>query len=213
MLNIYGHFMSMPTNVVRLCVSFLNFPHEYIHVDLQKGEHQAPEYLKINPAGRVPAIDDDGFLLSQSDAICKYICALSGPSDFYPEELHEQAVVNQWNDFASKHVLPAIGRIFFNKVVAGLLGAEKDEASIKVGEQMLGRDLPLFETALKSGDYVTGEKMTLADITLLAALEPAEMIGLDLSVYPSLLKWRKSMMEHNFYQRVHAHFGAEHSAG
>ena len=75
---------------------------------------------------------------------------------------------------------PAIGRIFFNKVVAGLVGAEKDEASIKVGEQMLNRDLPIFEAALAPGNYVTGEKMTLADITLLAALEPAEMIGLDL---------------------------------
>ena len=94
MLNIYGHFLSMPTNKVRLCVSYLGLPHDYHHIDLQKGEQQSPEYLKINPAGRVPAIDDDGFLLSQSDAICKYMCALSGPSSFYPGR-HSEAGENK----------------------------------------------------------------------------------------------------------------------
>ncbi len=209
MLNIYGHFMSMPTNVVRLCVSFLKFPHEYIHVDLQTGEHLKPEYLKINPAGRVPAIEDNGFFLSQSDAICKYVCALSGPSGFYPEELQEQAKVNQWNDIASKHILPAIGRIFFNKIVADLVGAKKDPDSIVVGENMLARDLPLCEEALIAHAFLVGDKLTLADITLIAALEPAEMIGFDLSVYPALNTWRQTIMERDFYQRVHSHFGAE----
>ncbi|MCF6275753.1 MAG: glutathione S-transferase N-terminal domain-containing protein, partial [Robiginitomaculum sp.] len=87
MLKIYGHFLSMPTNKVRLCASYLGLPHEYVHVDLQTGEHLKPEYLEINAAGRVPAIDDDGFKLSQSDAICKYMCALSGPSSFYPADI------------------------------------------------------------------------------------------------------------------------------
>ncbi|MBL4869602.1 MAG: glutathione S-transferase family protein [Robiginitomaculum sp.] len=209
MLNIYGHFLSPPTNIVRLCVSYLGLPHEYIHVDLQKGEQSSPEYLKINPAGRVPALEDDGFLLSQSSAICKYMCGLSGPSDFYPEDLQSQAKVNQWSDFAGKHIMPAMGRLFFNKIVAGMIGAEIDKGAIKTGEAMLARDLPLIEDVLKSREFLAGDKLTLADITLIAGLEPAEMVQVDISAYPSIEKWRKTLMERGFYQRVHSHFAAE----
>jgi len=209
MLNIYGHFLSMPTNKVRLCVSYLGLPHDYHHVDLQKGEHQTPEYLAINPAGRVPAIDDDGFLLSQSDAICKYMCGLSGPSSFYPDDIHKQAKINQWIDFTTQHVLAAMGRVFFNRVVAKLLGQEPDEASVKTGMDMLARDLPMFEAKLARHDFVIGEKITLADITLAAALEPSEMCGVDLTPYKAITKWRAAIMEREFYKRVHARFAAE----
>ena len=209
MLNIYGHFFSMPANKVRLCASFLKLPHEYHHVDLQKGEHKTPEYLEINPAGRVPAIEDDGFKLSQSDAICKYLCALCGPSAFYPEEIHEQAIVNQWIDFASQQILQAMGRLFFNRVIAKFTGEEPDERSIATGESMLGRDLALAEKQLQNDDYLLGEKITLADVTLIAALEPAEMVGLDLSAYPSITRWRTTIMNRDFYKRVHEKFGAE----
>ena len=209
MLKIYGHFLSMPTNKVRLCASYLGLPHEYIHVDLQTGEHLKPEYLEINAAGRVPAIDDDGFTLSQSDAICKYLCALSGPSSFYPADIKEQASVNQWIDFGSQHILQAIARLFFNRVVVKLIGEEADEASIKTGENMLSRDLPLVETQLQQNKYLCGDSLTLADTSLLAALEPCEMAKVDLSAYPALVKWRDRLMGREFYQRVHARFGAE----
>ena len=201
--------MSMPTNKVRLCVSYLELPHEYIHVDLQAGEQLKPEYLETNPAGRVPAIDDSGFKLSQSDAINKYLCALSGPSSFYPPEPQEQAVVNQWADMGSHHVMQAMARVFFNKIVCKLLGQEPDAASITTGENMLARDLPLINSQLQENIHLAGDHITLADINLQAALEPADMCGIDLSEYAAIAKWRAELMRQEFYQRVHAHFASE----
>lgn len=209
MLKIYGHFLSMPSNKVRLCASYLGLPFEYVHVDLQSGENGKPEYLAINPAGRVPAIDDGGFTLNQSDAICKYLCALSGPSPFYPADIKEQAVVNQWIDLCTQHVQQAMGRLFFNRVVVKFLGEDPDEMSIKTGENMLARDLPMIEARLADNAFLCGENFTLADIALGAAIEPSEMAGVDLSPYPAIVKWRKRLMGQEFYQRVHAHFGAE----
>ncbi len=213
MLKIYGHFMSMPTNKVRLCVSYLGLPHEYVHVDLQMGEQLKPEYLEINPAGRVPAIDDSGFKLSQSDAINKYLCALSGPSAFYPQDAQEQAMVNQWADVGSHHVMQAMARVFFNKIVCQLIGETPDEASIKTGENMLGRDLPLINSRLQEHEYLVGDQITLADINLLAGLEPADMCGIDLAQYEAITKWRTGLMQQEFYQRVHTHFAAEMAGG
>jgi len=212
MINVYGHFMSMPSNKVRLCISFLGLPHEYHHVDLQSGEQMGAEYLKINPMGRVPAIEDDGFTLSQSDAICKYLCALSGPSSFYPEDLQKQATVNQWIDYSSQHIRQGMSRLFFNKIIAPMLGEDVDEASIKVGESMLARDIPHLENMLKKNDYLFGEKISLADLSLIAALEPAEMVGFDFEPFPEIKRWRETIMNREFYKRVHAHFGAEMSA-
>jgi glutathione S-transferase len=209
MLNVYGHFMSMPANKARLCVSYLGLPHEYHHVDLTTGANMQPEYLKINPKGRVPTIEDDGFTLSQSDAICKYLCAVSGPSSFYPEELQEQAKVNEWTDFCSQHIQQAMGRLFFNKIVAPMMGEDVDEMSVAAGEKMLARDLPHIEAQLAAHDFLVGEKITLADIGLAAALEPADMVALDFDPYPAIKKWRAAIMEREFYKRVHTHFGAE----
>lgn len=212
MLKIYGHFLSMPANKVRLCVSYLGLPHEYTTVDLMGGEHQGAEFLKINPAGRVPAMDDDGFILSQSDAICKYMCALSGPSKFYPEDIQEQAKVNQWINFSSQHIIHAMSRVFFNRVVAPMIKENVDENSLNTGLTMLGRDLAVVEETLNTHAYLTNDHITLADITLISGLEPAEMCKFDLSEYPAISKWRAGIMEQEFYKKVHPHFAAEMTA-
>ncbi len=209
MLNIYGHFMSMPSNKVRLCASFLELPHEYHHVDLQSGEQMSPRYLDINPFGRVPAIEDGGFKLSQSDAINRYLCLLAGPSAFYPDDVQDQAIVNQWNDYASQHIQNYMGRVFHNKIIAPLIEQEPDEKSMAFGERMLARDLPHFDTQLKDNQYLCGDNISLADLALIAALEPSEMVELDLLGYPNIVKWRSGIMERGFYRRVHARFGAE----
>jgi len=214
MLKIYGNFFSPPVNKVRLCASYLGLPHDYNHVDLVKGEQQSPEFLAINPAGRVPAIDDDGFTLSESDAICKYMCALSGPSKFYPADAQEQALVNQWIDYSSQHIFrQGVIPVYFNRVVAPLFKVDTNEASIKAGLATLERDLPLVETVLKERDFLTNDHITLADISLIAALEPAEMSEIDLSAYPAIIKWRTGIMQKDFYTKVHSHFGAEMTAG
>ena len=209
MIDIYGHFFSSPSNKVRLCASYLALPYEYHHVELSQGQHMSPDFLTVNPAGRVPAINDDGYTLSQSDAICKYLCAVSGPSKFYPEDPQEQGQVNQWIDHSSQHVAPAINRLFFNRVVAPMIGAEIDESSVKTGIGMLERDLPVFEKQLDGKDYLLGSSITLADITLIASLEPAEMVGFELKPYKEITRWRKTVMAREFYKRVHAKFGAE----
>ncbi|HHI89041.1 MAG TPA: glutathione S-transferase family protein [Hellea balneolensis] len=212
MLKLYGHFLSSPTNKVRFCLARLGLPHDYIHVDLAKGEQMGDDYLEINPHGRVPAIDDDGFRLSQSDAICTYLCAISGPSSFYPAEAQAQAIINQWRDFASLHVLPALGRIFYNRVVAPMIGERPNEDFTKSGEDMLARDLPYIEAQLAKTRYIAGNNLTLADTTMIAALEPAEMCQFDLSPYTEIQAWRERIMGKEFYRKVHTHFGAEMAA-
>jgi len=73
MLKLYGSSLSSPTNKVHYCCNYLGQAYELHEINLGVGEQKKPEYLKINPCGRVPAIDDDGFRLFESNAIIRYL--------------------------------------------------------------------------------------------------------------------------------------------
>ena len=73
MLNIYGSPLSSPTNKVRYVANFLGLNTEFHPVNLGAGEQRSPEYLKINPLAKVPAIEDEGFTLAESNAIIRYM--------------------------------------------------------------------------------------------------------------------------------------------
>ena len=206
MLKIYGFDFSSPANKVRMCANALGLEYEYIQVNMQEGEHKSDKYLAVNPAGKVPAIDDDGFTLFESNAIMKYFCDKSS-SSYYPKDPLERAVVDQWCDFVSIHVYMALGRVVFNKIVAPQMGFDVDERSLRDGQVFLGQFLPVIEGQLGKTELLAGDELTIADFCLLATVDPAEMIELDLTPYPKLNAWRENQRAQEFYQNVHKFFG------
>ena len=207
-MKIYGHFLSAPSNKVRLTASAAGQVFEYVHVDLTKGEHKAETYLTKNPVGKVPVLDDEGFCLFESNAMCRYI-ADKNDSPLYPKNLQHRAIVDQWMDFGSHHILANMGKVLFNKFFAPSMGVEPDLQSLADGEKFLHQYLPIVEDQLSKTDMLTGSDMTLADIILIAALDPFEMIEFDLSAYPHIFKWRKNLMSQDFYKNVHSHYAED----
>ncbi len=84
-----------------------------------------------------------------------------------------------------------------------MLNVEKDERSLSDGIKFLGQFLPIIEKQLKENKYLAGNEMTLADINLLAVLDPAELSSVDLSIYPSISSWRKNLKAQSFYTKCH----------
>lgn len=207
-MKIYGHFLSAPSNKARLAASAVGQDFDYVHLDLTKGEHKSDNYLSINPVGKVPALEDDGFCLYESNAMCRYI-ADKNDSALYPKELQQRAVVDQWMDFGSHHILSNMGKVLFNKMFAPIMGAEPDLQSMADGEKFLKQLLPVVEDQLTKTKMLAGDEMTLADIVMIAALDPFEMIEFDLAPYPAISAWRKNMMAQDFYKNVHAHYAAD----
>jgi len=208
-MKLYYHPLSFPALSILFAAEAAGTEYETHVVNLQEGEQKSPEYLAINPYGRVPAMVDGDFNLSESEAIMRYIARKSG-SDIYPDDLQGQAKVDQWMDYVNHHVRAPIARVQFNRVVAKLMGAEVDESSVQTGLKFLANNLPVVEETLKAQAFLCGgDSMTLADVALVAALEPADMCGFDLSPYPTLKAWRAARMGEPFYTNVHSHFGAE----
>lgn len=202
MLKIYGANLSSPANKIRMVANVLGLDYEYVQVNIREGENRTQEYLALHPAGKVPVIDDDGFILFESDAIIKYL-AVSEASSLYPDGIKQRAIIDQWMDFVSIHVGGAMGRVLFNRVFASFAKVPADERSLNDGIKFLGRFLPTIDQQLSKSRYLAGDQFSLADIDLLAVIDPAEVAGIDLSFYEHIVNWRNELTQKDFYTKCH----------
>ncbi|MGW8324021.1 MAG: glutathione S-transferase family protein, partial [Thermodesulfobacteriota bacterium] len=201
MLKIYGADLSSPSSKVRFVANELGLEYEYKAVNLVSGENRSEGHLKLHPAGKVPVIDDDGFVLFESNAIVRYL-ATKSESPLYPGGLKQRALVDQWSDFVSHHIGTALGRVLFNRVFAPFLGQKVDEGAVAENLSFLERFLPVVDAPLKEQRYLAGGELTLADFSLLAALDPAEVAQVDLSGCLNITRWRKDLMGRDFYTKT-----------
>jgi len=206
MLRLYGSDLSVFSNKIKFTAHVLGIEYEFHCVNLREREHQKPEFLKIHPAGKVPVIDDDGFVLFESGAVIKYL-ANKKESDLYPKDIKQRALVDQWIDFSTLHISNALNKVIFNRIFAPRMGRPVDEQSLKDGMMFLNRFLPIVEQQLSENAYLAGEKFSLADITLLSALDPAEVAEIDISRYPAIVKWRNVLKQKDFYKSCHEEYG------
>lgn len=198
--------MSGPANKVRFTANALGLEYEYIQVSLRDGEHRKEEYLKINPVGKVPSLDDDGFTLFESGAICRYLCEKQETS-LYPKDPKQRAVIDQWSDFAVLHILANVGRLLFNRIFAPMVNIAVDERSIEDGLKFLDRYLPLVDQQLGKSKYIAGDQLTLADFAMISALDPVEVSQFDISQYKNIVRYRDDLRAQDWYQKCYKVYG------
>lgn len=205
MLQIYGSPLSSPSNKVCYVANYLNIPYELHFVNIGAGDQRKPEFLKINAFGKIPAIDDGGFTMGESNAIIQYLCSKQ-PSSLYPQDIKQRAVIDSWIEYSSQHVMLATSKIMFNTYFYKIANVAKDERSLQDGRQWLDKYLPVIEQQLTKTPYLAGKEITLADIAMIAALDTCEVTQVDLSAYTHLVAWRKKMMGEAFYTKQHENY-------
>lgn len=208
MTTLYFHPLSNPSLYPLFVAQAAGMTVERKMVNLQTQEQKSEDYLSVNPFGRVPAMVDAELAMGESSAIGRYLARKSG-SDIYSEDLREAALIDQWVEFVVHHIRINAGRLFFNRVVAPMTGQDVDQASIDLGTRLLRDNLVHIEVALDSDGHLHGDRLTLADIALVTALEPQMLAKIDLSEAPVTSAWLDTMRQSNWYQGVHSHFGAE----
>ena len=205
MLKIYGLDFSPWVNRVRFTANHIGLEFDYINVDLLNNEGQSEEYKQIHPAGKVPAINDNGFVLFESGAICRYLSTKSA-SPLYPTDLKAKAVVDQWTDYSVIHIAMAMQKVLFNQVIYKFMDKQQDKRSLEEGKEFLQRFLPIVDTQLSTMKYLAGNELSLADMILLAWLDPAEISKLDLSPYQHICDWRKNLKQQAFYTSCYQNY-------
>ena len=207
MLKVYGIELSFPVNRVRLCANAMGLEYEFVSTNPLAGETQTDDYLKLHPAGKIPAIDDDGFTLFESNAIMKYLCR-KHKSDFYPDDITGQAAVDKWLDFVAIHVGNGMGKVLFNKLLAGMIDAEVDEQSLKDGYAFCERFLGVIDKQLGTTSYLASNSLSIADFCLLGTIDPVDVVEINMNDYPNVKGWREKLMQEKFYTDMHSSYGA-----
>jgi glutathione S-transferase len=199
---LYGLPFSSPCNKVRFLLHLLGLHYDLHTLDLFAGEGQKPEFLRLNPTGKIPALDDGGFFVFESNAILRYLARKTG-SAVYPSEARACAVVDEWMDLTSLYVNDGVSRVFYNRVIGPLRKMESNEVMVQDGFATLARFLPIVEGRLATSAYLGGPELTIADLNLLATLEPVEAAGVDITPYPAIQRWRDDLRTRDFYTRCH----------
>lgn len=144
-----------------------------------------------NPSGRIPAMDDNGFKLSESNAIMVYLAGKK-PNSLYPDDAKKRAEIHQWLMWDMAHWTPAYQPIQFERLVKQMLNlGPADEARIEKTLELFAREAALLDAALKGRKWLVGDEATLADIAVGAGLTYAKPIDLPLGAYPNVVAWNE----------------------
>jgi len=202
MIKLYGMGVSFNVSKVRYCLNLLNLNYDWVETNLMAGENQTPEFLSISPTGKIPAVDIDGFKLFESNAIIRYLAAVNN-SSIYPLDPKKMAVIDAWMDYVSIHVAHAMGRVLFNRIFAPMTNQKVDPESLRVGLEFLDKYFPVLEKQLAKNIFLAGREFSLADINLLAVLDPCELAQINIDRFPWLKKWRAGLKSQPFYQKCY----------
>lgn len=181
-IKLYRHPLSGHAHRVELMLSLLKLPTELVFVDLANGAHKKPEFLAINAFGQVPVIDDNGTILSDSNAILVYLAKKYGNGAWLAEEPLAAARIQRWLSVAAGLLAygPASARLI--TVFGAALNAEdviaRSHALLKV-----------MDSELAAAPFLAGNTATIADVANYTYIAHAPEGNVSLEAYPNVRAW------------------------
>jgi glutathione S-transferase len=177
---------------VRLAMAQLRMPYRLVEVDILKGETRTPEFLAMNPDGRVPLLEAaPGRFLPESNAILWYI---AGGTPLAPEDRIDRAEALQWMFFEQHSLESTIGAAWFwVTLIKG--GRELQRHAVEDWLERGYQALRVMETHLETHDFFAADRYTIADIALYAYTHIAHECDYDLSSFPALQAWLRRIAD------------------
>lgn len=160
-------------------------------LDFTRGDQLNPEYAKLNPNKKMPTLEEDGFVLWESNAIIFYLAAKRPDKQLWPSDIKGQADVLRWFAWENAHWdAESVGMVSFekgSKVVMRLGPA--DPAFVKRGEENFARFAAVLDGYLAGRHWLVNETLTLADFSVGGVIPAAQAMGLPISKYQHISRW------------------------
>lgn len=189
-MRLYQYHPSGNCYKIRLLLNQLGVSYEKVEIDILRRESRTPEFLRINPNGRIPVLEVNGRYLPESNAALYY---LAQGTRFFPQDRFAQAQVLQWMFFEQYSHEPYIATIRF--WVAFQRSAQKNADEIRRRMPLGYAALDVMERHLSQNLYFVDNRYSIADITLFAYTHVAEEGGFQLSRYPHLQAWIRRVQQ------------------
>jgi glutathione S-transferase len=193
MLKIYGAAHSRAFRVIWLAEeSGLPYEHVPVSLGVESAECKEPWYLALNPNGRVPTIDDDGFIMWESAAINLYL-AEKYRSPLFPATFEGKGRLLQWTFFIANDVEPPLISVLRNRVV--FPPELRNPMLADEAESALRSKFVILEQQLLAAPYFGGEQWNMSDFMIACVLYILTRLKLDMSAYPRIDTWLKASIE------------------
>ena len=189
-LRIYGIPMTRAFRVLWMA-NELGLDYDNVPIGVLDGGVRSPDYLAVNPNGRVPAIDDGGSLLSESLAINLYLAKKHAAGRLYPATLEGESRAWQWSFWVATEAEKPAVTWGFNAVVYP--PEKRDPRLAAEAREQLERVFPMLERALAAEPYLLGRDFTVADLNVAAVIY--RVLQMDLSATPRLKDWLQRCMD------------------
>jgi len=190
MITIWGRANSVNVQKVLWCCDELSLPYERIDAGMQFGRNGEPDYLTMNPTGKVPTLVDGDYVLWESNSILRYLVLQYGPpsSLLYPADPKIRAGIDRWLDWSLSTLQPAERPVFWS--IVRTPAADRDQAALERNVQAVSALWKQLDSHLAGRFFFETDHFTHADIVLGAyAKRWFGLEGIERPSMPNLERW------------------------
>jgi glutathione S-transferase len=189
-MKLYMTPLSPNVRRVRITAAVLQIHLQETTLDFVKGEHKHPQYLALNPNGAVPTLVDDDFVLTESRAIMCYLAAKKPETGLIPRDEPARADSQRWQFWDACHFSPHLGTLTFEKIIKPMmgLGAPRQD-KLEEAFTNLRRFCAVLDERLHGKEYLVGNGLTIADLTIACSLMYANRTDVPLGDFANVRSW------------------------
>jgi glutathione S-transferase len=194
------YFPSPNPQKIRFALNELGLDCETIHVDLLKREQRSPEFLALNPYGRVPVLVDEDLTLWESHAILAYLGEKTGR--LWPTSPARRADALRWLFFLTSAISPPATEVAFNRIAVKLSGGTPDEAAIARGEAALPDPIRIIDQHLASRKWMLGAEFSLVDCDYGPTFNILDRAGFRFGEFPRVNAYLEAIRSRRAWQET-----------
>ena len=202
-MELYTNPMSQNCRKVLMTAEFLGIPLRHVMVDLMASEQRKPDFLELNPNGKVPVLADGSLKLWESNAIMQYLAGKRPASTLWPASDLLRADISRWQFWEAAHWFPACMPFMWENMAKGWLNLGAPD--LQVLEQATAKFEPVvnvLEQHLGGRQYLVGNSLTLADISVGSHLTYADPAKLPIQDKTNLRKWLERLESTDMWQKT-----------
>jgi glutathione S-transferase len=191
MIRIWGRNTSSNVQKAMWALGELELPHERLDIGGPFGKNNEPTYLAMNPNGLVPTLEEDGFILWESNSIVRYLAAKYGRGKLEPADLRERASASRWMDWQLSVASPAIFGLFW-----GLIRTppeKRDQAAIDASRAKTTGAMKILDAQLAKTAYAAGDTFSMGDIPIAIVAYRFRRLAPEVTGFVNLDRWYRAI--------------------
>jgi len=200
MITVWGNADSVNVQKVLWCLAEIGLPHRRIDAGRHYGVVDTPAFLALNPNGLVPTIDDDGFVLWESNAIVRYLAARYAEASLWPVDVRTRAEADRWMDWTQSTLWPSLVPLF--RAIMRTPVAERDIVAIRHLADEAIPVIAILDAHLATHDYIAGDAFTMGDIAVGCSIWRWFDLPLQRPPFAHVARWFDALATRAAYRKI-----------